>query len=59
LSTASDESAVLSSRDLDPQNHTISERRNGLFQFSLDFVDQLGFSAESNFVRGLSLTRAK
>lgn len=58
LTAAADHVAVLASRDLDSKDDTVLESSDGLLQFSLELGHQFGLSTKTNFVGGLTLTRA-
>lgn len=49
---------MLRGRNLYCEDDAITESCDGLLQFVLDLVDDLGLAANANFIRGFSLTRA-
>jgi len=58
LAPTSNESSVLSGRNVHSQNDTITKSCNGLLQFSLDLADKFRIPAEAYFIGWFTLTRA-
>jgi hypothetical protein len=58
LAPMSNESSVLSGRNVHSQNDTIAKSCNGLLQFSLDLTDKFRIPAEAYLIRWFTLMRA-
>lgn len=59
LTTTTYEDAMLSGRDLHSENNAILQGSGSLLELDFYFVDKLGFTPNTDFIRRFPLTRAR
>ena len=55
LTASPNKCSVLSGRNINPQNNTITEGSDGLFQLDFELVDNLGFTPKAYLVGRFAL----